>query len=137
MTTTHAPEIHGSATEYRDSRYRLYTVEHLPFDALPSYRDGGPSTVVVNGWSTSTSSLCGVFSSPSVVAADDRKFTVSAHRVGDYSNPGAQYAPKHPLDGQKFGTQTDADRALYEAGLTAKMVYLRDAHKWEATAPDA
>jgi hypothetical protein len=134
MTTTVAPAtlpaLQGEIfTGGYDGRYRLYTVAELPFDALPSYRDGGPGRVVINGWSTSSARLCRVFSSASVIAADDHMVTVRATRGG--CNNAGRYCPElvehHALNGAKFATDREADQAVYEAGLTAFMVYEKQA----------
>lgn len=114
MTITTIPAAQGRTT------YRLYTVEDLPFDAIPTYRDGGPAKVSMPGWSKSTSSMCPIFSSPSVIAADDRRITLSLRLNGE----------PHPLDKSTYATQDEADRAAYEVGASAFMVYDRDAAKW-------
>jgi hypothetical protein len=46
VSPTRVSPLQGERTELGDHRYRLYTVDHLPFDALPSYADGGPFPVV-------------------------------------------------------------------------------------------
>lgn len=131
ITLTSVPEQRGEIRTYGgDGRYRLYTIEHLPFDALPSYSDGGPATVTNDGWSMSTSSNCRIFSSPSVNAADDRMHTLrlTTHPVGVPWS--LENDVKHPLNGTKYATAADAKRAAYEAGGIGFMVYNRDAAKW-------
>lgn len=128
------PAMHGEIHEYGyDGRYRLYTVDHLPFDALPSYGDGGPAKVVLDPWGTSTSSLCGFMSSPSVAAADDGMVTLNVYRV---DSPASQPMVRHPLDGTRYATTRDADRAAYEAGVTAFMVYEREAARFGLPSED-
>ncbi len=126
------PPLKGSAfADGYDGRYRVYTVELLPFDALPAYADGGPSKVVLDGWGVSFSRLCRALSSASVAAADDGMITLKVYEV----RQGFNWAPcvpgdtreRHPLDGTKYATQRDADRAAYEAGLTGFMVYEKHA----------
>lgn len=143
-TVTTKPAIQGrgpSAPGDYDGRYRLYTVDHVPFDRFPSYSDGGPSTVTHNGWNISTSSTCRVFSSPSVVAADDGMHTLRVTRdgryvdtgvIGPHGTPVKEYVvTRHPLDGTKYATKRDADRAAYEAGALAFMVYEKNAAKYD------
>lgn len=108
-----------------DGRYRVYTVEHLPFDALPAYDEGGPATVRGDEWNVSTSHLSAAFASPSVVAADDGMYTLSVFK---FTHPGGGAdLVRHPLDGTKYATRRDANRAAYEAGLLGFMVYESDA----------
>jgi hypothetical protein len=132
ITPAVLPPLEGDLIDsLGDYRYRLYTVAELPFDALPAY-PAGPARVAHTDWHTATSSLCHGLSSPSVVAADDGMVAVRATR-GGYNKDG-QYDPalveRHELDGQRFATQHAADRAVYEAGLTAFMVYERDAARF-------
>lgn len=129
MTTTTHPDLHGDVWESGyDGRYRLYTIEHVPFGTFPAYTDGGPSRVTYNGWGVSSSSLDRVLSSRDVIAQDDGKVTLNISRYhGPVCGP---YDPalieKHPLDGTKHATQHDADQAAYEAGCLAYMVYEKD-----------
>ena len=119
---------------YKRRTYRLITVAEAPFDAFPPYSEGGPAKVTNTEYSVSTSSLCGVLSSPEVVQRDDRKHTLNlSRRVPGLplSDPGAY--EKHPLDGTKYATQRDADRAAYEAGALAFMVY--DDSRWADVVP--
>lgn len=125
ITVLAIPPLKGERYIDYDGRYRLWTAEHgLDFDAVPHNRDGGPSKATLNGWITSTSALDWVMSSASVVAADDGMHTLDVWR-GDPANP-----ERHPLDGTKYPTQDDADRAAYNAGVTAFMVYERDARRF-------
>lgn len=130
VAVTSVPELQGEITTYGyDSRYRLYTAEHVAFDALPTYRDGGPARVAHTDWSSSTSSLCRGLSSPSVVAASDGRITINSTRGGHYED-GQYVVERHPLDGTHYATQTEANRATFEGGLTAFMVYERNAAKY-------
>ena len=133
LTPTSIPAERGEAHGSYDGRYRLYTVEHLPFDALPGYSHGGPSTVVTDGWSMSTSSICRFLSSASVAAADDGKHTLSLRRLRDGADHNS-YDPeaweKHELDGGRYALRSDASEAAYNVGALAFMVYHRDAPKW-------
>lgn len=127
VTVTSVPELHGEVTTYgSDLRYRLYTAEHVAFDALPAYRLGGPARVAHTDWSSSTSSLCRGLSSPDVVAEDDGTVTIKSTRGGHYED-GQYVAERHPLDGTRYATQDEANQATFDGGLTAFMVYERDA----------
>lgn len=118
ITPTSVPAAQGI------NRYRLYTVEHLPFGALPSYRDGGPASVAMPGWSKSTSTVSRLFSSSEVVA--DGTVTLNLRH---YQPVTGGYEP-HALDKTTYATQADADRASYEVGASAYMVYDCDAADW-------
>lgn len=118
ITPTSVPAAQGV------TRYRLYTVEHLPFGALPSYRDGGPAKVALPGWAVSTSTVSRLFSSSEVVA--DGTVTLNLRQ---YQPDTFDYTP-HALDKTTYPTQADADRASYEVGASAYMVYDRDAADW-------
>ena len=112
ITPTSVPPLTGFRNDYR-----LYTVEHIPFDAVPSYRDGGPGTVVVDGWCCSTTGW-------------DHQGSVTANAFR-FTSPDITTPPeRHPLDGTKYPTQADAKRAQYEAGLLAFMVYEKDAARF-------
>ena len=129
--------IHLPATTIRgkvyadghDGRYALVGVADAPFDALPSYREGGPSTVVVNGWCTSVGHLDRVLSSPEAVAADDGMHTIRAHRDA-LDGQGITY---HALHGTRWALASDANEALYNAGLNARMVYVKDFDRYAVT----
>ena len=82
--------------------YRLYTVHYLPYDAVPSYMDGGPAKVVLEPWATTRVH-------PSSRA--DFQCSLKAY------NPTT--GERHPLDGTLYDSSEAADRAAYEAGLTA------------------
>lgn len=115
------PPVKGTKYSSFDGRYRLWTISEIPFNWFPAYADGGPSQVVIDGWSKSVSYLDGFFSSPSVAAADDGKVTLHLRKIAQDGT-----REPHPLDGSKYDTKEDADRAAFEAGCTAYMVYLRD-----------
>ena len=119
------PEVRGHASEHYDGRYRLYTVNHVPYGTYPRYVDGGPAMVVVDGWGKSVSSLCRIFSSQSVIEADDRQHTLSLRRAGGL----------HSLNGTKYPTSEAADQAAYEVGATAYMVYERNAREGPEPVP--
>lgn len=124
-TYTSLPEVSGTVSDSYDGRYRLWTISHgVDFDALPSYYDGGPAIVVIDGWHKSTSSVCRALSSPSVVAADDGTHVLNLWQ-GTATSPAY-----HELHGKHFPTDRDADRAAYNAGTTAFMVYERDAARF-------
>lgn len=127
MTIT-ATEIPAPAKSVGPRPYRLWTVEHIEFDALPAYRDGGPAMVTVTPWYVSTSSLCPVFSSPSVVAADDGMVTLNIHRVC-HELPG-YVTEGHVLDGTKYPTDREANRAAFRGGCLAFMVYDDEAERY-------
>lgn len=126
------PEQQGEIASYGyDGRHRLYTHEHIDFDALPDYREGGPATVAHTGWSMSTSSTS-VLSSPSVLAEalanPASRFTLNSARGGHYEN-GHYVVERHELDGTFYASDRDARRAAFNAGILAYMVYNREAAK--------
>jgi hypothetical protein len=125
---TSVPPVLGTAFDYGfDGRYRLWTVANgIDFDDMPPYGEGGPATVAVDGWHMSTSSLSALLSTPSVVAADDGKVTLHLWR-GDPHDAG-----HHPLHGTKYDTHRDANRAAYEVGGLAFMVYEKHTHRYDA-----
>lgn len=104
----------NSASGFRGG-YRLFRAETgVDFAQM---RTLGYSLVVVDGWCSSASSLDRFFSSPEVVAQDDRKHAVSVHR-----NLGIE-VEYHPLHGEKFDSKEAADEARFKAGVLAFMVY--------------
>lgn len=132
MNVTSIPtQVHGRIHgDGYDGRYRLYTHENVAFDDVTPYGEGGPSLVAHSDWHTSTSSTSRLFSSREVVALDDGMHTVRASREGHYEMVDGEQryvTVKHDLDGQKFATKRDADRAKFDAGLVAFMVYDRKA----------
>ncbi len=84
-----------------DGRFRTWTVEHIPFEDLPTYEPGprSPATVSINGW--------------------------QVHWYGDalyvYHPDTNAY---HELHGKRgYPTIEDAERAWYDAGVLGLMVY--------------
>lgn len=128
---TATPDLQGEqwASGY-DGRHRLYTHEHIAFDALPDYREGGPATVTNGDWSMSVSSVCVALSSPSVAAEalanPATRYTLNASRDGHYE-AGRYVSERHPLDGTTYASDRAARRAAFDAGIIAYMVYERDA----------
>lgn len=119
-----APALHGVIyADGHDGRYRLYTIDYLPFGALPPHGNAGPGTVALNGWVTSTSTTSRGVASTHLALVDNGRVTIGAHR--GYAGSGPR--ERHELDGTTYATQADAARALYEAGLTGFMVFERDA----------
>lgn len=129
-TLTPAPEYTSlpglvERPEWRDGQYRLWTIGNgLDFDALPAPRDGGPAMVVLHGWNMGTSTLARSTSSPGVTAADD-----GMHTLILWHGPATQPV-RHSLHGRKYATRRDAERAAYNAGTTAFMVYEAEAARW-------
>lgn len=118
MTSTNtAPAAPATLPALINGRYRVLTVAHLPYGTLPAYPEG-PATVTIEPWCVSTSPLSPL-SSPSVLAADDGMTTLNVHKM----TGGCE---RHDLDGTKYATKDDADRAAYDAGVTGYMVYERD-----------
>jgi hypothetical protein len=119
MTSTNTAATVAPATlpSLINGRYRVFTVEHLPYGALPAYPEG-PAQVTIEPWCVSTSSLSPL-SSPSVLAADDGMTTLSVHKM----TGGCEH---HAVHGTKHATKDDADRTAYEAGVTGYMIYERD-----------
>lgn len=100
------------------TRYTLYTIA----DGVPFYASFDqaqrPAMVTCTEWSVSRTSVCRMFSSPSVVARDDGMVTLNAFRFDAQNN-----TIRHELDGTRYPTDRDAQRAAYDAGLLAHMVY--------------
>lgn len=104
--------------------YRLFTIEHVPFGHFPTYAEGGPATVSHTKWTTSlTGPATGLYIDE---IKGDPRWTVNVHynpcQMGQVYDP--EKTEYHSLDGQKFDTKEEADRAKYEAGLIAYMVYV-------------
>lgn len=85
--------------------YRLQTVADVPFGHYPDWDNGGPALVVVDGWGTSLSHGDGI----------------DGYRVNAYRVPWT--GERHELDGTCYPTRELADKAKYDAGLIAYMVY--------------
>lgn len=129
MQVKSLPQLEGTVQTWRDGRYRIYTVEHIDFDTLPQYRDGGPPMIAINGYNVSYSTLSRMFSSANVIAADDGLhglsiFTTLYDQDGMYAG-----SERHELDGTRYATQRDASRAAFEAGALGFMVYERDVER--------
>lgn len=121
------PEIQGLLRK----PYRLWTIEHIPFDRLPAYSNGGPARVALDPWSISTSQLCKLFTSSSVIekaraAGTDNQVTLNAREIFLDGRP----TRPHALDKTVYSSKRAADRAAYEAGLTAFLVYECDERKY-------
>lgn len=114
------PDITGSFT-----RYRVWTVNHIPYDHIPRYADGGAAIVVLDGWSTSTSSLNLGMSYGLDPATVDRRHTL---HISQWD--GSRQIGTHPLDGTRYDTREEADRAAYDAGLTGFFVKVADEAKY-------
>lgn len=116
------PPLEGEITRHHDRRSRTWTVEHLPFDELPSFEPGmrSPMFVSIGGW--------------------------QVHWYGDalyvYYPDTDTY---HDLHGQRgYPTIEDARRAWYNAGVLGLWVYEHAAAEyglpttlaWTRTQPD-
>lgn len=110
--TAPAPPLQGDP---RFNQYRLWTVRELPWGSLPTYREGGPSTVTCTEWGTSTSETSFAMSTEPEGGwtAEDRMVTLDAIRYrGARASDGFDH---HPLHGTKYPTREDANRAGTEA----------------------
>lgn len=114
----------GVSFDGYDGRYRIWTVNEVPWGRFPSWPEG-PPTVAHTEWGVSYPRLCRWLSSPEVVAADDGMVELSVSRL-QRNDDGRTEIIRHPLNGSKYATDDDAQRAAYEAGLTAYMLYVRD-----------
>lgn len=112
------PPLQGVCSPTYDGRYRLYTVDHLPFDALPAYSDGGPAMVAVGEWCVSYV----------VDHSTDWACTLKVYRAAGAAGTADEH---HPLYGATYTDIRDAERAAYEAGALAFAVYERDASRWD------
>lgn len=97
--------------------YRLFTRDHGSYYDFYNTR----ASRVTNGYLVSYSTLDRTFSSPEVVAADDRKVTLNISRI-----LGPAEFEKHELDGTRWDTADDAYRAAFDAGALAFMWYEDD-----------
>lgn len=104
--------------------FRVYTRQHCSFDRFPARNDGGPSLVTVDGWgvsySTDVSHLYGGERTDTQV-----KLSIAKNH-GD--EEGFEF---HALNGTKYDTTRDAQRAAFDAGALGFMVYEDDAHLFE------
>ncbi|MBQ1048458.1 hypothetical protein KBX50_08265 [Micromonospora sp. C51] len=107
------PELKGERTSHRDGRYRVYTREHLPFDALP---EGHPGALVSLDWSVAVTreGRCGEYT-----------YAVGAVRLVDGKD-----LVQHALEGTPCESYRDGYRIAYEAGLLGFMVYEYDAARY-------
>lgn len=96
-------EKHGLTDS--ENRYVLQTVADVPFGYYPDWDHGGPALVVVDGWGTSLSHGDGI----------------DGYRINAYRVP--YTGERHALDGTCYPTRSEADKAKYDAGLIAYMVY--------------
>jgi hypothetical protein len=114
-------EVLGGFYSGVDSRYRLWTVGHVPFDVVPGLALGGPLLVGLAGWVVR-------------VEAVDGGYVVDALRDVPVL-PGLQ--ERSPLGEVVHGSVRDAERAAYEAGLCAFLVHETDRYRYGlgATAP--
>lgn len=91
----------------------IYTFEDIDFDKVVPYSEGGAPLVVLNGWSSSSTQRIGFMSSPGL-PVEDKPVTLSVHHTAT--------KVRHPLDGTKWATRTEADRAKFEAGVIGFLV---------------
>ena len=108
------PSIEGTSDKWGDGRYRVYTIEHIPFDTLSPWNAGGPRMVTIDGWGVSKDGY--------------KDVTLSVFRFDHMTRSSA--TPHPTLDGATYATFLDADRAAYEAGVLGFMVYERDAERF-------
>jgi len=130
MSVATMPEMYGRVHGCGyDGRYRLWTAAHgVDFDTVPAFDDGGPSTTAINGWNVSTSTATLIHYSGGGEDLDDGQHTLSVWR-GDPFEP-----TRHPdLDGKKFATRRDADRAAFQAGVVA--LFIPEKHAFQYRLP--
>lgn len=96
--------------------YRMYTVDHIPFDALPAYSDGGPGMATHNGWCVSYE----MGGEPGVVLHVYRSYADSEPVPGKH----------HALYGTRYDDEQSARRAAYEAGAVGFQVFDEHAPLW-------
>jgi len=123
------PPIKGTKYDWYDGRYRIWTVNDIPFDRLATNEYDRPGMVTHTEWGVSYPRMRRVLSSPEVVAADDGKIELSISRI-EHKPEGGCDIIKHPLDGTRYDTDRDVSRAAYEAGVIAFMVYVKDEAKY-------
>jgi hypothetical protein len=116
VTPTRLPRLQGGSP---NTLYRLYTVEELPWDAVPTYAEGGPACAVIGGWHVAYQQEGG----EPIWQLLCRKLSMRYDSIG-------QIAERHPLHGTHYPTLQDAQRAAYEGGALARMVYERDAARF-------
>jgi hypothetical protein len=116
------------------SGYRLYTIQHVPFDRFPVHEDGGPALVPHGPWRVSYSRHVRVSFSPAIAARGDGKVGLSVHRF-EGNDPVGGAIVRSELDGTRYPTGREATRAAYEGGYLAFMVPEQDAPRFGLT-PD-
>lgn len=114
--TGETPELKGSSLH---GGYRLYTRDELPFDDVPAVIDGGPATVVIDGWGVSYSTNIEWPGGRPNAAETDGRWQLKAYK---FEGPEEGFA-RHEIDGTIYEDRREATRAAYEAGLLAFMVY--------------
>lgn len=125
MDVSTYPPIRGQKYGYGyDGRYRIWTVNEVPHGRFPRYNDGGPAMVVLEDYSKSVTVPCYLFGDRPADADD--KVTLNLRRITGRSATGLPEMEPHELDGTKYDTDDDADRAAYEAGCTGYMVYVKN-----------
>jgi len=107
-----APEVRQTVPSSRP--YRLWDIAHTTWADRPA-----GTLVAHDGWGVSYSMLDVTFSSREVVAEDDLKVTLRLYRTDD----GGGSFTYHDLHNTKYDTQDEAQRAAFEAGALAVMVY--------------
>lgn len=125
------PPMQGQDYGWHDGRYRIWTVTEAPYGHFPRYINGGPAMVVLDEFSKSVTCLNHYFSSQSAIDAHDGKVKLNLRRIVGSSETGLSVMEPHELDGTRHATVEDADRAAYEAGCTAYMVYVKDEAKYD------
>ncbi len=104
MTIRNHPPIQQTLPG-RSREYRLYTVADC------DYGDFQASTVTCTRWGVSYSHQYGT--------------DVHVLQVYDVSNMSEEGVEHHEVHGQEFSTQAEANRAAFEAGVLAFMVYVQ------------
>jgi hypothetical protein len=118
-TALQGPPVQGEEGSWRDGRYRVWTVNHWrTFEALKA---AGATQVALPEYSIAYTSLDRVFSSPSVVAADDGGVTLSVRRVSPH-----QALLGEPVFERRYQTTEEAVEAAWDRGYLGMMLYLRD-----------
>lgn len=97
--------------------YQLWTIADTSWRNRPA-----GSTVTNDGWGVSYSSLSRIFSSAAMVEGDDGKVELHIYRTED----GGGSFTYHELHKTRYDTQDEAQRAAFEAGALAVMVYVED-----------
>jgi hypothetical protein len=128
---TKLPPLHGKIyDDGYDGRYRLWTVSDVPFDFFPSRKKGGPNFTVHTKWRKSLTTTYDSITYENQIGGVE----LNISRFDDMTLKTPQRIA-HPLDGTEWETEEEADRAAYEAGVIAFMVYVRDEAKYGIVAP--